>query len=64
MAGGITIRPGRASDAAAVLPLWTQAALTASVTDTLEDVATVVGNPAAVRFVAVDGESVVGSVIV
>jgi ribosomal protein S18 acetylase RimI-like enzyme len=37
--------------------------LTASVTDTLEEVVTVFENPAAGLFVAVDGESVVGSVI-
>jgi ribosomal protein S18 acetylase RimI-like enzyme len=59
----ITIRPCRASETAALLDFWTRATAMRSVTDTAESLAILLGSPSAVLLVAVDGESIVGSVI-
>jgi len=59
----ISIRPCRPEDCPAVLELWHCAGATPSITDTLEDVARVLSEPAAALLVAVYDDRIVGSVI-
>jgi ribosomal protein S18 acetylase RimI-like enzyme len=63
MATGIEIRPCRPTEASAVLDLWQRAASRLSPTDDLEGLAKVLAHPTALLLVAVDVESIVGSVI-
>ena len=57
------IRGATTSDIDALLDLWRRADAAPSVTDTVDDVARVVSAPTASVLVAVDGETIVGSVI-
>jgi len=59
----VNIRDATASDIDALLDLWRRAGAAPSVTDTVHDVARVVASPAASVLVAVDGGTVIGSVI-
>src|SRR5206468_3003753 len=61
--GDIAIRPARPGEAAAVIDLWRRAEAIPSLTDTPEGLARLFRTPSAVLLVAVDGDSIVGSVI-
>src|SRR5262249_55808561 len=59
----IGIRPCVAADVPAVLALWRGSEASPSPTDTPEAVARLLGEPAAVLLVGLDGDRVVGTVI-
>jgi ribosomal protein S18 acetylase RimI-like enzyme len=59
----VNVRDATTSDIDALLDLWRSADAAPSVTDTVEDVARVVAAPTASVLVAVDGDTIVGSVI-
>jgi ribosomal protein S18 acetylase RimI-like enzyme len=59
----VEIRKANAGDVAAMLDLWRRADASPSVTDTADDVARVIAVPNSTVLLAVDGDTVVGSVI-
>jgi ribosomal protein S18 acetylase RimI-like enzyme len=59
----VNIRDATTADVDGLLDLWRRADAAPSVTDTVDDVARVVAAPAASVLVAVDGETIIGSVI-
>jgi ribosomal protein S18 acetylase RimI-like enzyme len=63
MAPDIPIRPCRPAEVSTVLDLWRRAASRSSPTDDLQGLTTVLAHPSAVLLVAMDGESMVGSLI-
>jgi ribosomal protein S18 acetylase RimI-like enzyme len=59
----VNIRDATTADTDALLDLWRRADAAPSVTDTVEDVSRVVAAPSASVLVAVDGDTIIGSVI-
>jgi ribosomal protein S18 acetylase RimI-like enzyme len=59
----VNIRDATPSDIDGLLDLWRRADAVPSVTDTIDDVARVVAKPTASVLVAVDGDTILGSVI-
>jgi ribosomal protein S18 acetylase RimI-like enzyme len=59
----VNIREATAGDVDAMLDLWRRADAAPSVTDTPEDVRRVIASPSSRVLLAVDGESLIGSVI-
>jgi ribosomal protein S18 acetylase RimI-like enzyme len=59
----VNIRDATAADVDGLLDLWRRADAAPSVTDTVGDVSRVVAAPSASVLVAVDGDTIIGSVI-